>query len=65
MGILHGLPQPGKPGTEKVDNEVSLFEFREFLIVLSRIFRESDEYNAIYPEVIKSLSWTSIEFSTP
>nr|VFK32062.1 MAG: hypothetical protein BECKMB1821G_GA0114241_110114 [Candidatus Kentron sp. MB]VFK35131.1 MAG: hypothetical protein BECKMB1821I_GA0114274_110115 [Candidatus Kentron sp. MB]VFK76993.1 MAG: hypothetical protein BECKMB1821H_GA0114242_108815 [Candidatus Kentron sp. MB] len=34
--------QPGKSGTKKVDERVHFLSFWNFLIVLSRIFRESD-----------------------
>ena len=36
------LSQPGKSGTKKVDERVHFLRFSNLLIVLSRIFRESD-----------------------
>nr|VFK12913.1 MAG: hypothetical protein BECKLPF1236B_GA0070989_104123 [Candidatus Kentron sp. LPFa] len=34
--------QPGKSGTEKFDERYDFLSFSNFLIVLFRIFRESD-----------------------
>nr|VFK60718.1 MAG: hypothetical protein BECKTUN1418D_GA0071000_11338 [Candidatus Kentron sp. TUN] len=38
------FPQPGKSGTKKVDEGYHFLNFSNFLIVLFRIFRESDYF---------------------
>nr|VFK16288.1 MAG: hypothetical protein BECKLPF1236A_GA0070988_101427 [Candidatus Kentron sp. LPFa]VFK31639.1 MAG: hypothetical protein BECKLPF1236C_GA0070990_101448 [Candidatus Kentron sp. LPFa] len=57
-GHLILLPQPGKSETKKVD-EISLLWILGFLIILFRIFRESDYFVSVYSNMQDIVQITS------